>query len=582
MAEQVCENCFAPNIGGGPCSICSHTPSEHRPAFALPVGTLLNGNFLVGRLLGEPGGFGIAYLCKDIALDTTVAIKELFPQDAVHREESGTLLTPFDHRQHEFRIQYDAFLSEARTLAKIKHPAVVNIRHYFSENNTAYIVMDYYPGRPLAQIVKEKGRLPYEITLDLLWPVFSGLREVHSRGILHRDIKPENVFITDEGRAVLLDFGNARPCKTSSTSGFIGVSAHFTPPEQYGSAEKYMGPWTDVYALCALLYYCLTGTRPTDSRQRQADPETLRPLTDFGAGIPDILVAVVHQGMIIQCDQRFQSIEELQVALRALRPQTGAFVWTEALAEGRFGHEMRSIASAVRAGKGVPIRFSLAASTLQWFWLLGHRMLRLGALSGIAAIVALGLLAWDTMLWPFTLLLFLVNGAACGLLGMTALYHHVEKWAKALPVRTPTEIAAATSALRSLGRLDIRLVARGIAVPLVFCVALFVRTNIDDGIKDQVTLALQMEQLRYRIQGYFNQFGGPPDSLESIGFEFVPNTEIRALRLFGTSVEVSFEIEAVRGKKVMLALQSVLSGGIGWKCKNIDVPARYLPTFCEP
>ena len=579
MTVRVCGNCFGTLEHEESCPRCGYL-ERHRHASALPTGTLLNGNFLVGRLLGEPGGFGIAYLCKDVALDTTVAIKELFPESAVQRSDDGSAVEPFEQKQREFSIQRDAFLSEARTLAKIKHPAIVNIRHYFAERNTAYIVMDYYPGRSLAQIMEEKKRLPYELMLDLLWPVLGGLREVHSRGILHRDIKPENVFVTDEGRAVLLDFGNAKSGESPSGTGFIGVSPHFAPPEQYGNAVSYMGAWTDVYAICALFYYCLTGVRPADSRQRQADPETLRPMAEFGIGDPELLASVVYQGMSIRCDQRYQSIEQLQLALKPLRPQVGQFIWTEALDDDAFGRRMRELASAVQSGKGIPLKFSLSAALLQWLWFLGHRMMRYGAISGAIATAALMLVAYEVEFWPLSLLVLVFNGAACGLLGMSALYSHTNEWSKKQPVRTPAEILKTTAALNSLGRMNYLLMARGLVVPAIFAVALFARVNFDESVAGQVDMAIRLEQLRYKVQEYYARNGGAPDTLEAVGFEFAPDSEVKSLRLFGTTVEITLELEAVRDRKLLLSLQSSSAGGVEWKCKNIDVPLRYLPDAC--
>lgn len=582
MSELFCGNCFFQLSDiAVPCSSCGVLEPKHRFASGLPKGSVLNGNFLVGRILGEPGGTGVTYLCKDLALDTRVAIKELFPQDAVQREEGGYVVEPFENKQREFSVQCSSFLNEARTIAKIKHPAVVNIRHYFSENKTAYFVMDYYPGQSLAQVLDEKGRLPYEITLDLLWPVLSGLREVHSNGILHRDIKPENIFITNDGRPVLLDFGNAKSREPGSGTALLGTSAHFAPPEQYGNAVAYMGAWTDIYAICALFYYCLSGSRPTDSRHRQADPESLLPLIEMGVNIPEVLIAVISRGMEISFDKRFQSVEELQLALKPLRPQVGQFIWTEALENNTFGTRMRSVAQAVQAGKGFPLQLSFQAALLQWFWLLGHRMMRLGAISGFFSAVALCLLAYDFGLWPFSMLLFVVNGAICGLLGITALYYHLDKWSKDQPVRTPEEITHATIALRSMEKIDYFLFARGFIVIVIFGAALFVRSNFDGGIKDQITLAIQLEQLRFNIQEYYTQHGGPPDTLEAIGFVFSPNDEIKSLRLYGTTVEVSLGLDAVQDKKLLLTMQAKTDGSIGWKCQNIDVPFHYLPVMCN-
>ncbi len=207
--------------------------------------------------------------------------------------------------------------------------------------------------------------------------------------------------------------------------------------------------------------------------------------------------------------------------------------------------------------------------------------MRLGAISGIVAIFALCLLAYDFELWPITLLFFVLNSLACGLLGETALYYHIDNWSKEQPVRTLAEIALTTSALRSMEKFNYLLLARGIVVPIIFGIALFIRGDFDESVKVQVAKAIQLGQLRDMVQEYYTKNGGPPDTFETLGFEFVPNSEIKSLRLYGTTVEVSFELNAVKEKKVLLSMQALPNGSIGWKCKNVDLPLRYLPTACE-
>lgn len=258
----VCPGCFRHKGGEiAVCPGCGYDAAASRSPLLLPVLTRLNQRYLVGRTLGKPGGFGVTYLGFDVTLRVSVAIKECCPRELVGRDVSRKTLVPHSQEDGEmFRFGLQAFLDEARTLARFDHANVVRIRDFFEANGTAYLVMDYYEGESLLEyLARHGGRLPWRATLELMLPVLDGLREVHRHGFLHRDIKPHNIYLTTQGRPILLDFGSARQAMGErSRSLSVVLTEGYAPFEQYHSRGQ-QGPWTDIYGAAATIYLLLTG-----------------------------------------------------------------------------------------------------------------------------------------------------------------------------------------------------------------------------------------------------------------------------------------------------------------------------------
>jgi formylglycine-generating enzyme required for sulfatase activity len=321
--DALCPGCFAEKGGANPCPHCGYDEQAPRGPLLLPHRTLLHEQFLVGRVLGKPGGFGITYLGWDLKLQTQVAIKEFLPRELASRATDQASVAP--HSQDEgalFRYGLEQFLREARTLAQLDHPNIVRVRHFFEANGTAYLVMDYYEGISLAEhLDNQGGRLPEESAKQLLLPILDGLRAVHAKGFLHRDVKPQNIYLarTDTGgvRPILLDFGAARQAMGErSRSLSVVVSAGYAPFEQY-QRKGTQGPWTDIYAAAAVLYRAVTGEEPPEATDRISADE-LKPAADFGVskGLSDAL----HEALAIAPEARPRSVQEFQARLWGDRP----------------------------------------------------------------------------------------------------------------------------------------------------------------------------------------------------------------------------------------------------------------------
>lgn len=255
------------------CPSCGANRDPESAPVALPPRTVLNERFLVGRLLGRPGGFGITYLARDLTLRITVAIKEFLPSTFASRAtDRATVVPNTGDDRAAFRGGLEEFLEEARILVSFSHPNIARVRDFFTANGTAYLVMDYYEGTGLDQYVRERSRpLREEEALEVFLPVLAGLEAVHERGFLHRDIKPPNIHLSRDGTPILLDFGAARlAIGERSRDLTVMLTAGFAPFEQYHRRGR-QGPWTDIYACGATLYYLVTGTAPPDAIERYTE-----------------------------------------------------------------------------------------------------------------------------------------------------------------------------------------------------------------------------------------------------------------------------------------------------------------------
>ena len=224
--------------------------------------------FTILDILGQ-GGFGITYLARDNNLNRLIAIKEYLPMEIAVRDNDASIQPVSDDYGERFQTGLQRFIDEARTLAKFKHANIVQVFSVFTENNTAYMVMEYESGQSLHAILKQEKRLPESKLRAFLFPILDGLKQVHKAGFIHRDIKPANIYIREDGSPVLLDFGSARQSLSSQTATMTCMfSPGFAPFEQYTGRSINQGPWTDIYGLGATLYKATTGRAPADAMDR--------------------------------------------------------------------------------------------------------------------------------------------------------------------------------------------------------------------------------------------------------------------------------------------------------------------------
>jgi len=268
------------------------------------------------KILGQ-GGFGITYLAHDTNLDQQVAIKEYLPTDLAVREDNVSVHPVSEDHSESYQWGLERFISEARTLAKFKHHNIVRVLSVFTENNTAYMVMEYEHGEPMDALLKNRKTIEEEKLKSILMPMLDGLEAVHKAGFIHRDIKPPNIYIRTDGSPVLLDFGSARQSLGIQTHTLTTmVSPGYAPFEQYTSKSDKQGPWTDIYGLGATLYRAVTGIGPTDAMDRSeallhTSKDVYIPASKIAHdNYSGVFLAAIDHALMFKTDGRPQSIDE--------------------------------------------------------------------------------------------------------------------------------------------------------------------------------------------------------------------------------------------------------------------------------
>ena len=320
MRKALCYNCFQEReTPEGPCPYCGFDLAENEKKFpvALRAGTVLNGRYIIGRVLGQ-GGFGITYLALDTQLNAKVAIKEFMPGEIATRVGGTTVSVMMETRSEEFTYGAERFQEEARTLAKfIGNPNIAGVSSYFDENDTSYFVMDYIEGISFkTYIANHGGKISVEETLNVMIPVLRALTAVHGEGFIHRDVTPDNIYITKDGMVKLLDFGSARySIGDKSKSLDVILKVGYAPKEQYIRRSR-QGPFTDVYSCAACFYAAITGFLPPESLER-LDHDELIPISQCGIDIPEYLDKAILKGLAVQPEDRFQSAAEFLDAIES-------------------------------------------------------------------------------------------------------------------------------------------------------------------------------------------------------------------------------------------------------------------------
>ena len=280
MEVRRCMKCMHPLAAGETvCPECGRAyGSANAESFALKPGTILEGKYLVGEMLGQ-GGFGITYIGFDLLLEQKVAIKEYYPMSTgmVSREGHSTVVwSSAMMGKTGTQKGFDSFLKEARKMAKLGGiPGVVGVKSVFIQNETAYIVMDFIEGETLLKKLQKNGPMDFDSCVKLMTPIMQALAEVHAHGIIHRDISPDNIMVRPDGKLILLDLGAAKDLDIQGNDGSVQssqmVAKHgFSPIEQYSKSGK-VGPWTDIYAMAATIYYSCTGILPPPATDRTID-----------------------------------------------------------------------------------------------------------------------------------------------------------------------------------------------------------------------------------------------------------------------------------------------------------------------
>jgi serine/threonine protein kinase len=323
----------------------STTSDRTTPIFGvLPAGARLL-EYEVECVLGKPGGFGVTYLAIDTNLQKRVAIKEYLPVDFAIRtsDDSISMRSADDRPAFEWGLR--CFLNEARTLAKFRHPNVVQVYRLFEAQNTAYIVLEHVQGRTLSEHLAAHPDLDQRGIESFLLPLLDGLSQVHGAGILHRDLKPENILLRADGSPVLIDFGAARNALGGRSRSIMSVlTTGYAPIEQY-SDNGLQGPWTDLYALGAVVHRAILGRKPADAVDRLGADPVVRLGDTPREGFTAEFLRAVDWALRVRAEDRPQSTN----------------LWRDALAGRLAVPPMRPSALDLLSPIGVPVDLELDA-----------------------------------------------------------------------------------------------------------------------------------------------------------------------------------------------------------------------------
>lgn len=296
----------------------------------LPIGYQLQ-QYRIQSVLGQ-GEFGITYLAHNTELYyKVIVIKEYFPKELVIREDNQNVLPKFK-QYHEYTAWgLELFLQEGHALTNIEHPNIVKVLDCFEAHNTAYIVMEYIQGRSLEVALKTDHLKNETELMAILLPLLSALQTVHESGLLHQDIQPSNIYLRDKDQSpVLLNFGAARYTLESTVHNINKVVAPgYAAFEQYKTEKDNQGPWTDIYALGAILYYAISGKPPIEAPKRENlinlynKPDPLQPATQIGRNVySKHFLQGIDAALKVDEKDRPKNVEQ----------------WTEILLKSRYKH----------------------------------------------------------------------------------------------------------------------------------------------------------------------------------------------------------------------------------------------------
>lgn len=317
---QLCIGCMHTLTDINECPHCGLMQTEYAPLpRCLIPGTKLANRYMLGRVLGE-GSFGITYIGWDEIRNIPVAIKEYYPSDLVSRDvlrsKDKNVYAFGKEDTSDYETQLQKFYEEAQNLSKFNHlKNIVSVYDFFYENQTAYIVMNYIEGISLKEYVKKEGPIEEAKVLKMMEPVLLDMQKVHEAGLIHRDISPSNILIDANGNLIVIDFGAARITNVDLTRSLTLVFKRgYSPEEQYRSDGK-QGYYTDVYSLCAVMYYMLTAKTPLEAVSRMIE-DTMESLSECkSVSVSRYTAQAIMKGLAIKAPERWQDCKELHEAI---------------------------------------------------------------------------------------------------------------------------------------------------------------------------------------------------------------------------------------------------------------------------
>lgn len=316
--KNLCIFCFSElKEGASTCECCQKSQEDIVPSMFLPVGTVLQEKYHIGRVLGH-NEFIVTYAAYDVSADRKVVAKEFFPKPISQRtcgEKEITLKKEEDAAV--YKEGSEAVYNEARTIALFsENPNIIDIYDMFYENNTSYYITEFSVGETVEQYVQRKGgKITIEDCFDTLEPLCGTLAVMHDQNLCHRNIAPDNIILTQDGNIKLLGFGIARQQIAEALGDrTMGLLPGYAAPEQYQRKGK-IGSWTDIYSLVATCYYCVTGAVPVSAPERVEGAE-IKKTTVYGVVLKASFDELLKNGMALAVKERNSYAPDIKNMLR--------------------------------------------------------------------------------------------------------------------------------------------------------------------------------------------------------------------------------------------------------------------------
>lgn len=271
----------------------------------LPAGYVLDGRYRIEGII-YTNDYSICYKGINLNSGNDAVIYEYFHAEYMSRDisESDNISLFHESDIHKIELEKEALLKEARVIRDYgDEDGFLNVTDCFSVNNTVYIVFKYTVGVSLSQYVTEHGKLDAETAFRKMVPVIRSLGKIHESGIMHRDINPDNIWVTEDGCFKIFNIGAARDYSLEEQTHTVAIQSEYSPSEFYDHDMR-QGPWTDTYSICATLYFCITGTQPSNALDRIFN-DTLRLPSESDISIKPNAEKILLKGLSLDINDRY-------------------------------------------------------------------------------------------------------------------------------------------------------------------------------------------------------------------------------------------------------------------------------------
>lgn len=305
---ELCLGCMEKKTRQGTCPLCGYDENSAHIAAYLAPGTVLQGRYLIGRLICYNGESGL-YMGYDMSEDRKITVREYMPEALCERKQGGSGISVYNDHLPLYKTYLSEFVELHRTLmTSDRSSSIQPVLSVFIDNGTAYAVMDYIDGITLKTYLSSSGEvLGWEQAKRLFAPILTTLGILHGKGIIHRGLSLNTLLVTEKNELKLISFGISAS-RTADSDIACEVYGGYAAPEQYSSARR-NGSWTDIYGISAVLYRCLTGITPPSAQERLENDTLVEPML-INRSVPANVSKVIMKGLSLEVPERIGNVNE--------------------------------------------------------------------------------------------------------------------------------------------------------------------------------------------------------------------------------------------------------------------------------